>query len=566
LGRGFWSRCAIVSLALLAVSPAAIAQTFDEAKALFDAGDWRASAEAFEAASQTDAAHRPEAAAFILRAYANAGDHAAVTGHLDACLSAARSTPFGPQCLLEVARSTWQNAKDTTGALEQLSSLLARFPDDPVAAPGALYHRGIVERDGLKAPSVAYQTFEECVRRFPDSPYAADALVAECRTGIALRDLALIDSARARLGAMNADGAHIQEAQFERAEFYNQVRRDRDGALAEYAKVVAPGLPADTAPALLAKTRAADLVPGGDFTRSIALYREVADNPKAPRRVRQWSVLNTGIFQFVLGDEAAARATLEAFVATEPPKSFEAQARQFLDGMANPETTTAIAIHFEKATHLRRSRRNADLALWALDHTVALSRSPFFERWVTDSSVDREQRAQMLYRVAFARYFAGHGNDAAAICDRILSDIQPGGVTKYECMYMKAFLAGRSGEWDRAARGWELLIAADPPYYFRAEAYLHYSQALDRTGDTLGAVLALHELTVRFPARKEADEARARMAGLLKRNPALAPEVEAATPRIIAKWKSQPRAPATEPDAYPAVPETAQPAAAGGAQ
>jgi tetratricopeptide (TPR) repeat protein len=415
-----------------------------------------------------------------------------------------------------------------------------------------MYHRGIVERDGLKAPSVALQTFDQCVGRFPASAYAADALVAECRTGIALRDLALIDSARARLAAMNADGAHIQEAQFERAEFYNQVHRDREGTLAEYAKVLAEGLPADTAPALLAKARIADLVPGGDFARSIALYREVADNPKAPRRVRQWSVLHTGICQFVLRDEAAARETLEAFVAAEPPKSFESQARQFLDGMANPETTTGLAVEYDRGIRCRETETGVDRCFWSMSRVIALSRKPFFDAFVRDVSVDREQRAQVLYRLCFAYFMTGSHDKALALSERILSEIQPEGSAKWETLYMRAHELGRAGRWSEALPCWQQILEARVQAEIAAQAYIEYSRALHLSGDPLGAVLALTELTARYPGSIEAEAAGAMVAQHLLTNPGLVQPLDEARPVILAKWKRPPgqgvRPPPLPPD------------------
>jgi tetratricopeptide (TPR) repeat protein len=536
LRRGFWSRCAIVSLALLAVSPPALAQTFDEAKALFDAGDWRASAEAFEAASQTDAARRPEAAAFVLRAYANARDHAAVTTRFDACLSASRGTPFEPQCLLEAARSTYQNAMDTTGALAQLTQLLARFPNDPFATPGALYHEGIVQLDLQKLPVAACSTLERAVKEWPSSPFADDALVTEARAGARIPDLAVIDSAIDRLTAMDAAPVLRQKAQFERADYFENARKDRPGALAEYARVLA-GFPDSTECAALAKLRMADLVPNGEFRLGLRHYAQVlASQPGLKPALREWAQAQTGIYQYQLGEKELARATFEALLSSNPGARARSVAEKYLTGMAQPDSEQNILILYDRAVRRRQVARGEDESYFDMQRVLAAGKRGFFARYAADTSRDIEDRAQMLYRECFARYYCGYGGEALEMSERILRDLNPQGVTRYECLYMRAFLMGRSGEWGRSVAEWKALVDSNPPFSFLPKCYLELAKSQHMAGDSLGAVFTLQELIVRFPARLESETAAEHLVVHFERDPALANALAEQKPLIAARW------------------------------
>jgi tetratricopeptide (TPR) repeat protein len=526
-----------LALAMLLFAHPLGAQTFDEAKTLFDARDWRASAQAFEAAGQTDAAHRPEAAAFILRAYANAGDHAAVTGHLDACLSAARSTPFESQCLLEAARSTYQNAKDTTGALEQLSALLAKFPADPFATPGALYHEGTVQLDLQKLPVAACSTLERAVKEWPSSPFTDDALLAEARAGARIPDLAVIDSAIDRLGAMNAAPVLRQKAQFERADYFENARKDRPGALAEYAKVLA-GFPDTTECAALARLRIADLVPNGEFRLGLRHYAQVlATHPGLKPALREWAQAQAGIYQYQLGNKDAARATFEALLSSNPGARARATAEKYLTGMAQPDSEQNILILYDRAVRRRQVARGEDESYFDMQRVLAAGKRGFFARYAADTSRDIEDRAQMLYRECFAKYYCGYGGEAREMAESILRDLNPQGVTRYECLYLRAFLMGRTGEWGRSVAEWKALVDASPPASILPKCYLELAKAQHMAGDSLGAVFTLQELIVRFPARLESETAAQHLVVFFERDPSLVDALAGQKPLIAARWR-----------------------------
>ena len=255
---------------MAALSGAATAQSFSEAKAKFDAGDFAGAAALFESVAATGGAAKAEAAAFVLRSWSKAGRHDKVLAQFDTCLVAARGTEFEAECAFERAKSTDLNAKDTTLALQQYAEILAKYPSNVFAASGALLQRGVIELDHLKTPSISYNTFEELLRRYPGSPFVDDALLAEARNGVALAQLDIIEMAQRRLDEMSAAPAMRQKAQFERGEFFNRAAANPRAAIREYARVYKEFAP-DAGAAALAKIRVADLVPRGDFRAALAM-------------------------------------------------------------------------------------------------------------------------------------------------------------------------------------------------------------------------------------------------------------------------------------------------------
>ena len=129
------------------------------------------------------------------------------------------------------------------------------------------------------------------------------------------------------------------------------------------------------------------------------------------------------------------------------------------------------------------------------------------------------------------------------------------------------------GRWAEAVTAWSDLIASDPPDSVLPGAYLEYAQALDRSGDTLGAVLALEELRVRFPERHESDSGDAMRRQLLEMEPSLEPAYEREVPRLAARWSNwrgpgglASRPPGDEESPRPAVLADSERPVTGGAQ
>ena len=560
------------ALFALALAPAfGAAATLTEGQALLDAGDFAGAAAVFQTVRDSGAAfERPRAAVEVLRAWNSAAREDQVSAEYDKSLTAAKDTDFEPQCLLERGKSLQNNAHDTTGALAVYGRILTEFPNEPYSASGALYQRGLIELDNLKSPTAALATFQDIVSRYapanaapagstspsstqnselitqdsaasPSSPFVNDALVAECRAGVSLGRLDVIDAAQQRLRETQADAKLQQKAQFERAEFYAKPRADRIGAIAEYRKVYSE-YPDGTEPAAVAKIRVADLVPGGDFRAALGLYRDVLEkHPGAHGFVYRWARMQTGIYQYQLGDAAAARATFESLLADKPVGIVKRECEKYLAGIADPDSTESLLITYDRAIRWSQTDQGMDRAFLEMQGVLSKCRkSRAVADFVANAKADREERAQMRYRRAYALYFSGHGREAFDLAQSILDTENPKGVTKWECLYLQAFLLGRMGEHQPAATRLQAIIDASPKIDFLPQIYEELAHHRRASGDLLGSVLTLEEMAVRFPARVEASRATEFNAETLKWNPELKPVVDERTPAIVARWQKRP--------------------------
>jgi tetratricopeptide (TPR) repeat protein len=209
-------------------------------------------------------------------------------------------------------------------------------------------------------------------------------------------------------------------------------------------------------------------------------------------------------------------------------------------------------IVYDRALRFKTADTYLDQVFWDAQRVIAKSKEPFFREFVGDGKVSREERAQMLYRVCFSSFLCGHESEAHDLAENILASLQPEGVTKAQCLYMRAHLLGRAGKWDGAAAEWKTLIDMSPKREILAGAYLEYARALDLADDRLGAALALEELSVRLPARRETAQAGALVEQLLLREPQLRPEVAEQKPLIAAKWREQEKWRPADEDEEPA--------------
>lgn len=390
---------------------------------------------------------------------------------------------------------------------------------------------------------MAYATFEELLSRYPDSPHASDALVAQARAGTALGQLDLIDNARQRLTQRGAAQEYVQKTQFERAEFFAKAKRDRYRAIEEYEKAYSQ-FTSSTLTAAVAKIRAADLVPGGNFHAARQSYEAVlGDYPQLGKDLRDWALCQIALCQFQLKDEQGAAHTFKRLLAAKPRPELRSKANLHLTGISTSASAERVSIVFDRGIRYEETETRIDQSFWAMQEVLSRSKEAFFSGYVNDPLVDKETRAAMLYRVCYAHFACGQGAQALEAAEHILSELQPEGRVRYQCLFMRAFLLGRSQRWAEAAQAWSELIEPDPPVDFLPRCYLEYARALDLSGDAMGALMALEELVVRFPERAEAERACVVSDEILLRNPQLRKEFGIQRGALLAAWMSFPPRP-----------------------
>jgi tetratricopeptide (TPR) repeat protein len=552
---------------VLAAAPAP-GQTLAEARALLDSGRALDAAASFEQVmSRGRAGERAEAASLVLLSLHTAGRHDLLEAKAAACRRAAEGTAFAAHCDLYRGRSLRVNAKDTTAARALLSSVAASPASDAFAASGALYEIALIDLDTLRLPFAAHRSLEDLLARYPASPFADDALVALARAGRGMERLDVIDDAARRLAEMKARPSMRQTVQLERALFMQNVKDSPHEAAQNYRRVLDdyPGH-SQTAAAHLARVRLADLVPGGDFERALHLYDEVAASTAPVESwVRDWAKVNRAVYLYQLRREDEARAAFER-LAAERPKSarLRREIERHLTGLSDPESSAAVMIEYDRAIRFHRAKYGSERALWDLDAIIVRGEKGLIERLAGDSALSREERAQMLYRLAFAYVETGRQREGFDLSVRILEELQPTGPTRWECLWMQAMLLWRFGRYDESASTWQRLIESDAPSHIKRQAYLEFAMSQSFAGDKLGAALSLEELRVRFPASRQAESAGRRLEEMKFSDPGVVLTAAKQRPYLTAKWQRPPGAsPGTAPpDVVRGTPDESEPVAA----
>ncbi|MGI8906091.1 MAG: tetratricopeptide repeat protein [Candidatus Sumerlaeaceae bacterium] len=518
------------------------AEDISAAKAAFEARNYAGAAAAAEQVlSSGTAQEKPEAAALLLKAHRNLPQHEEVLANYDQCLTAALSTAFESQVKLERAKSLHDNARDTTAALAAYNEILSTYPNDAYSAPGALYGIGMLQAGALKIPASARQTYDRVITEFPASHVAGSAVVGKARLAVPLKDITALEQAEAALNGIQAKPNIRQAVQFERGEYNAKVRGPgaRRHAAREYQKTFKdfPEL-AQSDIGAMAKLRAADNFPMDDFNQSLVLYKEVLDNyPKLENALREWAALNHATMLYQLEREQEAAAALQSLIEQNPSSKIKSAAQQLLTGITDPNTTEAMVALFDRAIRFERSGRHYDLLFWDMQRIITKSREQEYQDYVTNQQVSSELRADMRYRLAYAYFHSGYGEEAMDLAGKILEEDSPSLNTRAHCLYLRGFLLGRISQWTEAAQVMKQVIDADPGFAILRNAYLEYSRALDLSGDRLGAALALEELGIRYPLSYENEQANIRRRHFATRDRTLAVQVEAMRPALIAKFK-----------------------------
>ena len=402
----------------------------------------------------------------------------------------------------------------------------------------------------LKSPYSARASFEQVAKDYPTSPFVDDALIAAAEAGVMTGDLPAIESAREQLKAMKAAPEALQKVQFQVGEFYSKAQKSRVRAIREYRRAYRE-YPANTAAGATAKIRAADLVPSGDFAAATTMYAEVLrEHPKLEKSQRDWAQLHIGIYSFQQKKLDEARGAFEKVLAGGPSAATRAMAERYLKGMSEPLSPESVIIHYDRAVRFKQVGNSWDEAFFDMQQVLSKCQSAELRNHFDSAKVDRETRAEMLYREAFAHFWCSHSRQAYELAGEILDKVKPQGVTREQCLHMRAYLLGYSGRHAQAIEQWKKLIDENPTCKFLPDCYLELGRSLDFSGDKLGAIFAFEELAARFPATIQAERARQSSATIRKLNPQLTAEVEKQLPILVQKWKPRP------PDLSPGILET----------
>jgi hypothetical protein len=397
-----------------------------------------------------------------------------------------------------------------------------------------------MNRLGVFALGVVLSAGGSCVYAAPTQA-EIDALLQQSRMGLETEQLPPIDDAKNQLQQLQAPSDPVQQVQLDRAEFYRAVRKDPDGAMLEYRKVYESG-PATSALAAEARIREADFVPLKDLPAANEAYSAVlAQHPGLRKDLKDHAKFQIAFNKLLMKDEAGAEAGFAELLTQQPNAELKARAEAYVAGIGAFNTTASMVVSHDRATRYMEINVMKDEAFWDAQLILTQSKQPWFQEYLSNQNIPQADRALALYQVAYARWICGYGRDAFETAGRVLTDFTPDDRTKYESVYMRAYLLGRGGDLKPAIDAWRELIDENPAVDFLPLVYDNLADCLLRHGDELGSVFALEELSARFPFSLQAERAQGSLNLRKANNPELARKAEAQRTAIAARWNLKPR-------------------------
>lgn len=202
------------------------------------------------------------------------------------------------------------------------------------------------------------------------------------------------------------------------------IREDENAAITDWQKLVSTW-PQDPL-ATEARLQLADHQGKHNFTRALAsLGQLLVTNLSTDQRAR--ALLLCGRYNFQLGniDKAASdyNAALQLGTLAEPGSR---EARVHLDAIADPNSTSALFVIYDRGLHFREAGglRNLCWREWhVLVHQAA--NSEVRQRYTADPNAPLEDRAELLYRVAHATAELEDQGDGLVIAQQVLDLLAP---------------------------------------------------------------------------------------------------------------------------------------------
>lgn len=442
---------------------------------------------------------------------------------------------------LAAAEADYRKHRDAEAAIDAATGILAENPSDPNIGAGALILKATAERRVLKDPAAAYATLARVAREFETSSRLGEALLLQIDCADEIPDADALEQAHDEIRRRFPNDAFLNAtAEDKHAYFISVTGRNHVKAIRRW-QTVADTYPQTTA-AAEARITIACLAWDGDFAKA---NREMAATLESYPQLRSdlanytRSRMAQNVFQ-LRDEEAARRAFKELDERTDLTARRRAEARMYLKGLSDHDSTERVKIVYTRALRQNMIRKGMDLAFDDLQEIIQkVHRRPTeaVRAALADTRPEtREERAQLRYTACYGLFVAGRGREAYELAQDILDREQPEGSMKFHCLYMRAYLQGRGGDWNGAAAVWREVLAAGDKIDILPNAYLEYARALDmadRPGEALDALL---DCIARFPYRMEADHAALAADRILLRQPELRPEVDGRQLAARTRW------------------------------
>lgn len=482
---------------------------FAEAKLKFDTFQFLDAANDFKAIANDDSSpDRAQAAVFMLRGYRRAQKHALVMQNFSAAAAAAASTPYAVECTYEQALSLYKNAHKVTDAYIMFGTIADSHPESIWAGSGSIFQRGTIQLEKYHSLSQAAATMHSMLETYPTSPFAAKAYFILLRCAILSNDPTAVDAAHQQFVAACPISEYLPDAELRHGDFEMRVRGSTGNALQRYRNVVSQWPNTDFARS--ARLRINEIAPDG-FEAAIAdctaLLGEIRDHPKFKFQKNLCRLL-LGQYYYQLGLDDNATSAFQSVLAQNPGPQPAVTARTYLDAIADPPSTSGLYCLYERAMRWRDRHGYMDKCWDDLAQMRAFAEMEPFNNYISDESVSSEDRSSALYRLALGNFDLGDHDVAAEIAQRVLDELHPTRVARYECLYLIAYHHAHCGHFDHAISLYRSLIDENSGYAaIVPPAYFEMAKKQQLNGQHLAAMLTLEEFRTLYPYRAEVQRA-----------------------------------------------------------
>lgn len=245
------------------------------------------------------------------------------------------------------------------------------------------------------------------------------------------------------------------------------------------------------------------------------------------------ALVERGLYRWILnGDDEGARELFQEAADRFPGVTAAMEAQRWLHALEDPASLDALDFHWEVALRCRLVARDRLASIRAHRAVALAGRSEAFAAHLADETVPAGERAERLYRVAYADFQTGHHAEAWARTQELRTRFGATSPGRVGARAIQAMCLVRGNELE-AARDELRAVADGLETDDPAAGYVHLqlAAACAAMGDREGEAAALAELLARHPDSEGKGQAREMLDRLAATHPEIvAEQVAMATP------------------------------------
>ncbi len=376
---------------------------------------------------------------YLLKSYYFLKDHSSLSNIYNEYQADFTSTETEPESMYILANSLKDNQKDYPAALEMYAKIQKDFSKSKYAAPGSFLNTGVIYIQNLDKPQDGIDILRQMLSNYPYSEYADNAYLEIINGYYKLKDRASIEKTRDELKNKFPDSPQNVKATLSLAEYCIKVERNRFDAIKYYTECYEKY--PDSSSSLIAKVRAADLIPNCNINSSIRLYKESLSDKRLNKDLRSWVDYELGFAYLLLPDgETSSIEQLNKVVKSNSIQKYKDKANKIITAINKPESIEAGLLASNLAYKHRDCLLEYDRAENYYAKIVSLWKKGIFDEYIKSPDIDNKQKAECLYQLSLSQYFLRDSVGSEKTLEKIISEYSD--VKEYadHAYYSKAFI------------------------------------------------------------------------------------------------------------------------------